>query len=107
MTVTERMFQLRSITPFNRLSETELAIIAESAVERHYEAGRCIAAMNKPARALIVTLKGSLTDDKGKKLPDILPAEALLTGTPLPYDIFASNPDGAKCLLINKGHFFT
>jgi len=107
MTVSERMFQLRVIEPFNRLRETELAIIAETAVERHYEAGRCIASRNKPARALIITFEGSLIDNNGNKLPDILPAEALLTGAPLPYDIFAAKPEGAKCLLINKGHFFT
>lgn len=107
MTISERMFQLQSIIPFNRLNETELAIIAEAAVERRYEAGKLIASRNKPARALIVTFKGSLTDNEGKKLANILSPEALLTGTPLPYDVFASKSEGAACLLINKGHFFT
>lgn len=107
MTISERMFQLRSIAPFDRLSETELAIIAESAVERIYEAGKRIASMDKPAQALIITLQGNLANSEGKRLPDVMSPEALLTGTPFPCDVFASHKEGAVCLLINKGHFFT
>jgi signal-transduction protein with cAMP-binding, CBS, and nucleotidyltransferase domain len=107
MTLVERLFRLRAIPPFDRLSEAELALIAESAVERHYEPGKCVATKDKPARALFITLEGSLTDREGNPLPSVLPPVALLNGTPLPSDVLASAQKGAVCLLIQKGHFFT
>ncbi len=107
MTISERLFILRSIEPFNLLSDTELAVIAGAVVERHYDAGRHIASKDKPARALIITIRGSLADSEGNGLPVILGIEELLTGTALPFDVYASQPKGADCFLINKGHFFT
>lgn len=107
MTISERLFKLRATAPFNLLSDAELVIIAEAVVERHYEPGKHIVSKDKPARALIITTHGSLTDSDGHRLPEVLLLEELLTGTPLSYDVHSSPTEGAECLLINKGHFFT
>lgn len=107
MTLVERVFRLRAIAPFDRLTDVELALIAEAAVLRRYEPGKRVVSRDKAARALFVTLQGSLTDGIGRRLPDVLPTESLLCSKPLAYDVLASAADGAVCLLINKGHFFT
>lgn len=107
MTLVERVFRLRFVAPFARLADAELALIAESAVLRRYEPGKRVLSRGKAARALFVTLEGGLTDEQGRRLPDVLPAASLLHGEPLACDIFTSATDGAVCLLINKGHFFT
>lgn len=107
MTLVERIFRLRSVAPFDRLTDAELALIADSAVLRHYQPGKRVVSRDKPARALFVTLHGSLADEQGRPLPDVLPMASLLSGKPLPCDILTSATDGAVCLLINKGHFFT
>lgn len=107
MTLVERLFRLREISPFDRLTDAELTLIAEAAIERQYEAGRCVASKEKPSRALFLTIEGSLTDASGRKLPRVWSPAALVNGTPLPSDVFADKERGAMCLLINKGHFFT
>lgn len=107
MTIIERIFRLRLVPPFGRLSDAELALIAQAAVLRRYEPGRRIWSRDKAARALFVTIEGGLTDGGGARLPDVVPAEALLRGRPPAYDILAAPAGGAACLLISKGHFFT
>lgn len=107
MTLIERIFRLRLVAPFDRLTDGELALIAEAAVLRRYEPGRRVSSRDKTARALFITLAGGLVDDAGRRLPAVTPTASLLGGKPLEHDILASPGEGAVCLLISKGQFFT
>lgn len=107
MTLVERLFAIRSMSPFDRLTDEEIALIAEAALERKYEPGRKVASSGKSMKALFITVKGSLVDSKGRRLPAVFSPSALISGRTLTADVLASSEEGAVCLLLNKGYFFT
>ncbi len=106
-TLVERFFALRDVPPFDRLYDSELLLIAGAAVERTYTPGHVIVSNNKLLKALFITVSGWLEDETGRRLPQVFSPEFLLLGIPAENDIKASAEQGAVCLLISKGHFFT
>ena len=107
LTAIERFFTLRDVPPFDRLYDSELSLIADAVVQRCYEPGHVIVSSNKLLKALFVTVEGWLEDGEGRRLPDVFSPEFLLMGVPPENDVKASSEQGAVCLLISKGHFFT
>jgi signal-transduction protein with cAMP-binding, CBS, and nucleotidyltransferase domain len=107
MSVTERFFRLRSVHPFDRLHDSELAMIADAAVVRAYEPGHVIASAGKPMKALIITLEGQLCYEDGTVLPQVFSPGHLLMGAALEQSVCVSGTEPAFCLLIAKSHFFT
>jgi len=107
MTLTERLFTLRTLPPFNGLREGELAVIVGSAVERVYQPGQLVASAGKPLRALFVILSGALAGPDGCELPHVYGYASLVTGSQLKQAVRAAPGTGATCLLISQGYFFT
>lgn len=107
MTRIERLFALRDLVPFSRLQDGERAIIVGAAVERRYEPGHLLASAGKPVRALFVVLEGGLVDAAGQALPRVFGYASLLTGLPIAQAVRAAPVQGATCLAISRGYFFT
>lgn len=106
MTLTEKIFALKSSPPFDALKDSEIILIAEIVRERRYTAGRMLTGGENPLRNLYITVDGSVFHSDGSKVPPVIGMASLLfnraTG-PL-----KSSPDkGARCLVISKGQFFT
>jgi len=107
MSVTERFFRLRAVPPFDRLFDSELAMIADAAVVRAYEPGHVIASAGKALKALIITLEGGLCYADGTPLPSIFSPGHLLMGASLEQAVCVTKDAPALCLLVAKTHFFT
>ena len=59
----------------------------------------------EPFHRLLIKLEGSWLLKEGE-LPDLLGIESLLAGAEGPGEILAG-PEGARCLTLTRGHFFT
>ncbi|OQY29736.1 MAG: hypothetical protein B6244_02805 [Candidatus Cloacimonetes bacterium 4572_55] len=112
MTPSEKIFSLKGILPFNRLRDSELILIAEITKYRSYAPGEKITSAGRILPKLYITIDGELTaegPENGEKfpVPQVFGVESLLMDHPIIHSLSASEPGGANCLLINKGHFFT
>lgn len=106
LSIPDRLFTLRRIPPFDRLRDTELALVADVARGRRFAAGEVIASSAKPLTRLHVVAAGGLVDPSGTPVGPVFGAENLLFDRPLPGEVRAG-PEGASCLLVGKGNFFT
>jgi hypothetical protein len=106
MTWLERLLALRTTPPFNRLRDTELALIADVACVARRSPNEIICSPEKPLRRLHVVVEGSIQDPAGTVAPPVFGAEALLLDLPIP-GTWRAGAEGSLCLLINKGNFHT
>ncbi|MDA8527285.1 hypothetical protein N9K67_00650 [Opitutaceae bacterium] len=105
MSPVEILFALQGIPPFESVTDGELEIAAKVMVERRFSPGALVLGSGEPFRRLLVRLDGSWLVDE-RELPVVLGIESLLTGTEGPGQIIAG-PEGARCLAMTRGHFFT
>lgn len=105
MSPVEILFALQGIPPFESVTDGELEIAAKVMVERRFSPGALVLGPGEPFRRLLVRLDGSWLVDE-RELPVVLGIESLLTGTEGPGQIIAG-PEGARCLTMTRGHFFT
>ena len=104
--VTERLLALKTIAPFDRLADAELALIASAARARAFAPGETLLAAGKPAPYLFVVVEGEAREEGGAPVPPVLGADSLLFQSPLERTIRAGEA-GAVCLLLGRAHFFT
>jgi len=107
MTLTDKVFVLRSSPPFDRLRDSEVALIAEAMKVRRYGPGETICGVGQHLQKLYVVAEGGLTFDTGEALPTVFGLQSLLFDKPQEHTIVASSTDGACCLTIGKSGFFT
>jgi signal-transduction protein with cAMP-binding, CBS, and nucleotidyltransferase domain len=107
MTTAEKLFALKATPPFDRLRDSELALIAEAARHRRIAPGETICSPARPLRRLHVIAWGGIQDSQGGEAPAVFGVGAVLFDLPMTGAWRAAAPDGAECLLIQKGHFFT
>ena len=62
MTVTEKLFLLKSAPGFRQLHDAEQAVIAEIAYERHFQPGEVICLTGTTLNQMYVLIKGSMVD---------------------------------------------
>jgi signal-transduction protein with cAMP-binding, CBS, and nucleotidyltransferase domain len=107
MTITEKFFALKSVPPFDRLRDSELALLAEVARVRRFAPGETVCAPERPLQRLLVVVQGGIAPTAGGGATDVLGVAALLFGVPIADTYTASPATGATCLLVSKGHFHT
>lgn len=107
MTITEKLFALKHTKSFDRLRDSELTLIAEIARERQYLPGEILLSSEKPLQSLYVVVEGSIHRSDNSRMSSVFGMESLLFDIPVADTLEASYEDGAVCLLIAKGHFFT
>lgn len=107
MTLIERLFALKANPCFQSLDDSELAGIAQVAKLRCYAPGEPLAIAGQLLTRLYVVVAGQVENLQGQPMPPVIGAACLLGGLPLVVPLQASPVEGASCLLIAKGHFFT
>ena len=107
MTIAEKLFALKSTPPFDRLPDSELALIAEAARHRRYAPGETVCSPSKPLRRLHVVVQGSIEGTQGARAPQVFGVGAVLFDLPVTEPWRAVSPAGTDCLLIPRGNFFT
>ena len=107
MTIAERILALKTTPPFDRLRDSELALIGEVARVRRYAADEIVCAPHKPLQRLHVVVEGTVRDSAGEAVPAVFGVGALLYELAVADTLVAAPPDGAVCLLINKGNLYT
>lgn len=105
--VTERLFALRAAPPFDRLRDSELALLAAVAQVRSYDPGETVLAEGKPLHHLFVVVEGEIRTAAGEPVPPVFGEASLLFQLPLARALVAAPGTGATCLLIGRAHFFT
>jgi CRP-like cAMP-binding protein len=107
MHISEKMFALKRLTPFNELRHGELALIAEVTRERTLTPGEVVLAAGVPVARLYAVVQGRLLAANTQLVPAVFGTVSLLYNYPLAYDLCVAPEAGATCLIIGKGHFFT
>lgn len=108
MTLTQRIFALKKTPGFDQLPDDELLVVASSMTERRYAPGEVVAAAGASMWQLLVVVGGRLTGaGSGAEVPPIVGADLLILNRPVPHTLTADSGDGAVCLRMSKGHFFT
>ena len=103
--VAQRLSALRAITPFDRLEDAELALIARQARPRTFPAGQVLIPAGAAAEALFVRLAGGALT-AGHAAPAVFDAPGLLFGLAARAEYLAG-PEGLTALMIAKPHVFT
>jgi signal-transduction protein with cAMP-binding, CBS, and nucleotidyltransferase domain len=106
MTLSEKIFALKSVPPFDVLRDSELALIAQEARVKQYAPSTAVSNADRPIRRLHVVTQGEVRPAAGG---DALPVFGV---KPLLFNQNAEEPliagvDGATCLTIKRGNFFT
>jgi hypothetical protein len=104
--VVERLFALRGVSPFERLEDTELLLIARHARARRFAPGRLVTPGGAAPEALFVATRGSALLPGGEAAPVVFDAPGLLFGLATAADHLAG-PEGLDALVIAKPHVFT
>jgi len=105
MKLVERVFELRSIPLFDQLGQPELVAIAEVAAAKRFAPGEPVARVGQVLQRLYAVSGGSVLREDGSGLPRVFGIGALLGERSLGQGLKAGD-EGARCLLISKGHFF-
>ncbi len=105
MSPVEILFALQRIPPFESVTDGELEIAAKVMLERRFSPGALVLGPGEPFRRLLLRLDGSWLVEE-RELPVVLGVESLLSGSEGPGQIKAG-PEGVRCLVMTRGHFFT
>ena len=107
MTTAEKLFALASAPGFERLPDSELAVIAGVVVERRFAPDEIVCEAGTILFRVYVVVRGSIVAAEGKAMPGILGLGSVLFDIPAPAAVRASAAEGALCLVISKPHMFT
>jgi CRP-like cAMP-binding protein len=105
-TLVGKLFALRQVRPFDRLTDAELTLLAEKAQPRSYPPGVAVHAGLEPLLRLLVVVDGELVNSAGDPAGPILGVASLLNHTAV-GPIVAGPAAGARLLEISGRHFFT
>lgn len=108
MNQVEKIFALKRHPLFSSLEDAELILIADVAVSRQFAPGSTIAEPGALLNRIYVVTGGTISGagDDSVDLP-LVGVESLVLEKPVAQTLVAHPEDGAQCLVIGKGHFFT
>jgi len=106
MNLVQKLFALKKIPPFTELRDSELGLVVKVMRERRISPGRIVVNAGSSLSSLYVVLEGNFELEGGRALLPVIGMSSLLFDYPLAQNLF-SGKNGALCLTINKGHFFT
>ncbi|MEW6754653.1 MAG: cyclic nucleotide-binding domain-containing protein [Candidatus Latescibacterota bacterium] len=107
MTQVEKIFALQRVSPFDRLYDAELTLVAEVARDRRYPPGETVVSERAPLQSLYVVVQGGVYSADGTPAPRVVGIHSLLFDLPFTDTLRASPEEGAVCLVIGKSHFHT
>ena len=105
-TLIGKVFALREVRPFDRLSDGELTLLAETARPLAYAPAAQVHVGGVPLNRLLVVVGGKVRDGSGRPAGPILGVSSLLNRAPS-QPLAADPSEGARLLEISGRHFFT
>ncbi len=96
---------LQAIEPFDRLTASELLLVAGHMRPRRFEPGALLLAAGTPGETLFVTLGGEALAGPDRA-PPLFDAPSVLFSLPARCDYLAG-PEGLDALCLAKTHLFT
>lgn len=106
MTLTEKIFTLKSIKPFNQLSDDELILVANTIEEKHYKDGVQIYSKGTNIYSMLMITEGKVTINNEKEYNNrYIGFQELVNDDVLDYDIYASGD--VTLLTLSKAHLLT
>jgi len=105
MTLTEKIFALKSIAPFNNLTDQELIITANITQEKRYKDGDLIYTNGNTLYNLFIIARGELNYENEKQIGGYFGFNELVIDEVINEDIYAKGV--VTMLLISKAHLLT
>ncbi|MCB1165144.1 MAG: hypothetical protein KDK37_07245 [Leptospiraceae bacterium] len=105
MNLADRIIALESIFPFSRLREGELAALANVCTERQYAPSEPLVVAGQIMKRFVICVQGGFVDESGPDSRRLFGAHSLLFDQEQDRSLTAG-PQGALCLVMQKGHFF-
>lgn len=105
MKLTQKIFGLKRISPFDRLGYSELVAIAEITKIKRFGPGERVIASGHILQRLFAVIEGKIERPDGSAIAPVFGIHSLLDERPIDADLTAGE-QGAVCLLISKGHFY-
>ncbi|NQY92673.1 MAG: cyclic nucleotide-binding domain-containing protein [Campylobacteraceae bacterium] len=105
MTLTEKIFTLKSIAPFNNLTDQELIITANITQEKNYKDGDLIYTNGNALYSLYIIANGEVVSKNEKRIVGIFGFNELVIDEVINEDICAKGD--VSMLLISKAHLLT
>ena len=102
----EKLFALRSVSPFDRLAPAELALIAEIAEPRAYAPGEIVHTGGDRLLRLVAVVDGRVLTEDDTSAGTLLGAASLVRNALAPR-LVADPIAGARVLRLERGPFFT
>jgi hypothetical protein len=106
MTIIDKLLALRALPPFDQVREAEIVLIAGVCQPRQYAPHAIVCSPEKRLQKLHIVIGGRVAGEKTPGDLKIIGAPQLLYHLTC-VDTYRAAEDGATCLLINKGNFFT
>ncbi len=101
----EKIFLLKSVSPFDKLNETALSKLVEVMHCTKYNAGTLIYSKDQICAEVLVSIDGTFTTGSGVSVT-IVGIHSVLEDIPVGDEIIAGQ-NGVSYLRIGKGHFLT
>jgi signal-transduction protein with cAMP-binding, CBS, and nucleotidyltransferase domain len=105
-TLVGRLFLLRGILPFDRLTDGELTMVAGIARARGYGPGETVHPGGEPLSRLLVVAGGAVRDPAGSSAGPLIGVASVLNRGAAPR-LVADAAAGARVLEIPRRHFLT
>lgn len=107
MRLAEKTLRLQEIDPFSRIGLEELVIFADATRVLVFGAGEVVCEAGHSLARLLVVVSGAVVGTDGRPLDPVLGIYSLLFHHRSAETLRASAEDGAVCLCLRKGQFFT
>ena len=105
MTLTEKIFLLKSIPPFNTLSDSELTLTANVVQTKTFEDKSLIYTSGGTLYYLFILANGEMVNDKNEKIDNFFGFSELINDEIIDENLFASGK--VTMLLLSKAHLLT
>lgn len=105
MTLSEKIFALKSVRPFDLLRDGEIALIAQEARVKQFGPAEVVSNADRPIRRLHIVTQGEIRPDGGGAFP-VIGVKPLLFNQGM-ETVMTAGAEGATCLTIKRGNFFT
>jgi len=105
MTLIEKIFILKSMSPFNKLEDSELILTANITKIKKYNKGDIILAKDVYVYSISMFIEGEATTTSGNRVDKLFGIKEILEDKTFVEDIIATT--SVKIMTISKAHFFT
>lgn len=108
MTLTQRIFVLKGVPGFDQLRDEELLAVSASMTERRFAPNAVVLSAGASVWHLLVVIEGHVRVQRSREaVPQVIGADLILTNRRAAETLVADDREGAVCLRMSKGHFFT